>query len=339
MVLQRENPMELEEYSKLNIDIQATRERAMDSEACVIDDKDKLSVTTKSSNKHKEHFMVPVEDSNYVHATLASDIIDHCKAKNLIMVEDTNEELIEEDCLPIPSCLKNIGENPGNLLNENTLIPNFHINKDCAKNIETLSIIQHGKETIGLEVTLGEIKYVKSELKPSLEIHKNHDVIGEKGINEPMSIEVIEETTSTTISKNELLHSKLTSYTKNESKGSDVLDTLTKLETNHNFTSEAKNMCERGEEESPSIKNNDNDMVRLDKDLGTCSDIDIDVIVDTIMNDIVSIEADLEVEDKEVDFEVETIEDYRRISSCEKPIEFHYKTTCQDQIQVDGAHS
>ena len=185
--------------------------------------------------------------------------------------------------------------------------------------------------------TPDQIKFVESALKTLEEASENADAIGQIEIKEPVTLEVIEKTTLRTIP---LTESK-------EKAESDVgtKDPSMALEIIEKTTIKAKAICQDEEEPRFTVKFSESTSTSItgfDEGLGTCSEAYVDRIVDSIMNDIAGIEADIKDEENAgLEASIESNTQHQKVTPLyEKPVGIECEDlTCQDHVGPSGGHA
>lgn len=216
-----------------------------------------------------------------------------------------------------------------------------------AMDTEALNFVEYEQPTIEIQVTESivitaatpdQIEFVGSALKTLEESSENANAIGQIEIKEPVTLEVTEETT---IRTEPLTESK-------EKADSDVgIEGPTmSLQIIEKTTIKAKAICQ-DEEEEPRFtvkftESTSASFTEFDEELGTCSEADVDRIVDSIMNDIAGIEADMKDEGEDAGLEagIESNTQHQKVTpTYEKPVGIECEDlTCQEHVGPSRGH-
>jgi hypothetical protein len=273
----------------------------------------------------------------------------HSEAEKTVVAEGVTEEAAMED---------EMFEEPGlkEVIKSTTVFTEFerHVTdvdtvEGNAMETEALSFVDDEQPAIEIKVvestfitaeTPDQIEFVESALRTLEEASENTGAIGHIEIKEPVTLEVTEKTTI-----------KTTPLTK-EKVDLDVgtEDPTMALEIIEKTTIKAKAICQDEEEEPRSTvkftESTSTGITGFDEELGTCSEAEVDRIVDSIMNDIAGIEADMESpsmsgEDAGLEASIESNTQHQKVTpTYERPVGIECEVlTCQDHVGSSEGHA
>lgn len=355
MEVQRDNEMVLGEGNgEANVEtmfsLQAIEATFFDAEAFGDIQVDGLPSTTQTIQKQEKDCEICIEyvipNDTIKDPTFALNNINHYKINKSILVEEVTKATTMKDEIFQPPTLKDFPEGTQVFTEYERSITNIDTVLGNAMDVEAPLQGQYQQPTIEIEVventnitvdTPCEIEFVEKTLKTSTETSKNSGVVGQIEIKEPITLEIIEKTNIRAIPETQTSKNDVSEHNQIKDEVFGIEDPAMTLEVTEKTSIKAKAICQNEEETlfAMNVENASTSITRLDEDLGTCSDANFDKIVDSIMNDIAGIEADMEAENEEGDFEasVESNTQHQKTPIYKKSIGIEIDATCQDHVQ------
>ncbi|KAG0604779.1 hypothetical protein M758_9G006900 [Ceratodon purpureus] len=287
-------------------------------EEMVVDDGDGGTLETMLSMEAIEGSALDNEPLGEVEAVMEDEIFEECNPKEFITSTGDFTELER----PFTDVVDKV---EGNAMETEAQQPAIEI--------------QVIESTVITAETPDQIEFVESAIRALEEASENADAVGHIQIKEPVTLEVTEKTTIRT--------TPLTETKEKADLDAGTEETTTALEIVEKTTIKAKAICQ-DEEEDPRFTVKFTESTRttitgFDEELDPCSEADVDRIVDSIMNDIAGIEANMkkEGEDAGLEANIESNRQHQKVTlTYEKPSGIEGEDlTCQDHVGPSKGHA